>query len=109
MEMSKYGFSLQRHTRTLQDLTTISETSVILKFNELKSEIEDEIWKAAYYLAYSYGMYDARIINMKENTGYHGTLAATISGKSRYSIERFQITMYENAFLFDLKTSILGY
>jgi len=104
IEMSKYGISLQSHTCTHPDLTTISDKSVIQELKESKSTIEDKLGKPVYYLAYPYGMSNSQIINMTENAGYRGAFTAGFSDRKPYSRERFQITAKDNAFMFALKS-----
>ena len=108
-EMSEYRIRLQSHTCTHPDLTTISDRSVIQELRESKGKIEDKIGKAVCYLAYPYGMYDSRIVDMTKKAGYHGAFAAGASDRKPYSMERFEITMHDNAFLFILKTNMSGY
>jgi len=107
-EMSEYRIWVQSHTCTHPDLTDISARNAVQELRESKIEIEDRIGKPVHYLAYPYGRYDSRVVNMTEKAGYLGAFAAGASDKRAYSIERFEITMNDNSLLFSLKTKFLG-
>ena len=95
-------------TCTHPDLTQIDSRSLFSELTISKQIIEEQLGSRVRHLAYPFGKYDFRVIQMSELAGYDSAYAAWWSNDERYSMERLQIMLKDGRFLFALKASGWG-
>lgn len=108
-EMAKYWISFQSHTCTHPDLLSLNDERILQEFIKSKENIQDILNCPVKYLAYPYGRFDSRIIQIAERAGYQGGCAAgMVPQEGKFSLERLQLTAKDGKLTFLLKTSGLA-
>jgi peptidoglycan/xylan/chitin deacetylase (PgdA/CDA1 family) len=107
-EMSRFGISFESHTCTHPDLTKISDEAILQEFLCSKGKIEDILGIHVRYLAYPFGKYNQRTIQLAEQVGFRSAFIGGLSRGGKFAKERFKVTSKENKFLFALKASGWG-
>ncbi len=107
-EMSRYGNCFQNHTVTHPDLTTLADERMSEEFLRSRKKIEDALGIPVQHLAYPYGKYNKRVIQMVEKTGHVaaygiGPAVDKLDG-GRFCKERFPIYPRDRNLRFRLKT-----
>ncbi|MBN2434276.1 MAG: polysaccharide deacetylase family protein [Spirochaetes bacterium] len=101
-EMEKYGFDIQSHTVSHADLVKLVEkgnteslNSIEYELTQSKKIIEDKLDKEVTLLAFPYGYYTPKLLDMARNAGYIKTFStdygANISLHSNYCYRRHHI------------------
>jgi peptidoglycan/xylan/chitin deacetylase (PgdA/CDA1 family) len=104
-EMVKYGISFGSHTCTHPDLTRLDDKTLLSELIISKQIIEEQLGSPVRHLAYPFGKYDFRVMQMCKLAGYDSAYAAWWSNDERYSRERLQIKLKDGKYLFALKAS----
>ncbi|MEJ2564775.1 MAG: polysaccharide deacetylase family protein [Gammaproteobacteria bacterium] len=89
-KMRKQGFSFQCHSRTHADLTKISDE---IRWNEIagaRAELEEVLGSAVPYLAYPYGRYNERVVEITRTAGYRAGFSVQ-PGFNRPGIDPYKI------------------
>jgi peptidoglycan/xylan/chitin deacetylase (PgdA/CDA1 family) len=108
-EMSRYGISLQSHTRTHPDLVRCSDAEALVELAGSRAEIEDHVGRAVDALAYPFGSFDARIADLAAQAGYRSAWAAGLTRQQgAFRSERFQISARDSMRSFVVKASGWG-
>lgn len=89
-EMRKQGFSFQSHSRTHADLTRISDAELRDEIAGARVELEDALGAAVPYLAYPYGRYNKRVMEMTRQAGYRAAFSVQ-PGFNRRGIDHYKI------------------
>lgn len=108
-EMSRHGICFQSHTATHPDLTTLADERMSEELLRSRKKIEDALGTPVQHLAYPFGRYDRRVMQMVAKTGHAAAYgvgpAVGKSDVSQFCRERFQICLRDRSFRFRLKTS----
>lgn len=93
--MRKHGFSFQSHSRTHADLTKISDKALRDELTGARVELEDVLGSAVPYLAYPYGRYNERVVEMARQAGYRSAFSVQPGfnrrGINPYGIRRLDV------------------
>ena len=89
-ELRGAGFTLQSHTRSHPDLTTLSDESLAEELAQSRQELQQLLDQPIDYLAYPYGRHDERVMEAARQAGYHAAFS-TRSGFNRRDVNPFQI------------------
>ncbi len=107
-EMLEYGISFQSHTCTHADLTALSNNEVLEELINSRNVIKKKLGVSTNHLAYPFGRYNSKIMDMAGQAGYRWAWAAGMADIHKLSMERFQITSKDTDFSFLLKISKWG-
>lgn len=69
-EMHRHGIEFGGHTLTHPRLTQLDEETAAREISECKQAIEDRLGAECRYFAYPYGLFDTRIRDLVEASGY---------------------------------------
>jgi len=87
-EMSDYGISFQSHTCSHADLTTLDENRILHELRDSKDKIENVLNQPVCHLAYPFGRYNRKVIELVRATKYVSAYAVEMSGRERFCRER---------------------
>lgn len=89
-EMARAGFSFQSHSRTHSDLTKLTGIALTDELTGARRDLEDLLGRPVSYLAYPYGRYDERVLEITQSAGY--TAAFSVQpGFNRQDVDRYRI------------------
>lgn len=94
-EMCKQGFSFHSHSRTHADLTKISDEALRNEIAGARTDLENALGSAVSYLAYPYGRYNERVLELTRQAGYRAAFSVQPGfnrpGLDPYKIRRLDI------------------
>lgn len=89
-EMMKNGFSFQSHTRTHPDLTKLDNSGLAGELAGARRDLEDLLGQPVRYLAYPYGRYDEKVLEMTRACGYRAAFSVQ-PGFNRQDVDPYRI------------------
>jgi peptidoglycan/xylan/chitin deacetylase (PgdA/CDA1 family) len=89
-EMRRQGFSFHSHSRTHADLTKISDEIMRNEIAGARAELEDALGSTVPYLAYPYGRYNERVVEIARQAGYRAAFSVQ-PGFNRPGIDPYKI------------------
>lgn len=78
LELSAAGMDIQSHTREHSDLTKLSDQAVLDEIAGSKKDLEDRLNTEVNVLAYPYGRYNRRVVDLTKRAGFEN--AVTVYG-----------------------------
>lgn len=92
-EMSDSGMEIEPHAKSHPDLTKADVMKITVEIALSKAEIEKITGKPANFMAYPFGKYNEKVINVLKSQGY--LLAATIrGGKDQDNSKPYELKRY---------------
>jgi peptidoglycan/xylan/chitin deacetylase (PgdA/CDA1 family) len=107
-EMQRHGISFQSHGRTHADLRQRTDAAALHELAASRAEIEDRLGAQVDAVAYPFGSFDSRIIELAGQAGYTSGWAAGLAAGTPLSSERFEITAKDTMATFAVKASGWG-
>ena len=88
--LSKLGFSFHSHSRHHARLPQLTDAALIDELSGSRSELVELLGDAPDFLAYPYGLYDERVINLARHAGYRAAFSVQ-PGFNRLGVDPFRI------------------
>ena len=106
-EMSRSGIEFGSHTHRHPDLTRVSENRVRHELSLSKKILEDKLGSEIRFVAYPFGRFNSRIVDLSRDTGFHGACAFWNQGddkKERFVFERKAYYLFDT--IWNLKAKL---
>jgi len=87
-ELVRLGMHVQSHTSTHRDLTALGDAALRAELLDSRMRLEDELGQPVRHLAYPYGRYDERVLEMVAQCGYRAAYADGCSRRGPFCRER---------------------
>jgi len=88
--MAKSGFSFHSHTRHHRRLPTLTDAELTDQLAGSRQELADALGTPIDYLAYPYGLYDARVVEATRAAGYLAAFSVQ-PGFNRFDVDPYRI------------------